>query len=126
MPFSMVEILESDLQISTVELGSSIAISPDGQKVAMVAFRDGQNSLYLRQAGFASWRQIPNTIDAENPVFSTKSERLYFSNKEGLKAASVVDNTVENITDQTTRGVALGDGFVVISTGYNRDRKSVV
>ena len=120
VPFSMVEILESDLQISTVELGSSIAISPDGQKVAMVAFRDGQNSLYLRQAGITSWRQIPNTIDAANPVFSTKSERLYFSDKEGLKAASVVDNTVENINYKTTGGVALGDGFAVISTGYNR------
>ena len=118
VPFSMVEILESDLQISTVESGCSIAISPDGQKVAMVAFRDGQNSLYIRQAGITSWRQIPNTIDAENPVFSTKSERLYFSDKEGLKAASVVDNTVENITDKTDGGVASGDGFAVISTGY--------
>jgi len=121
VPFSMVEILESDLQISTVGSswgGCSIAISPDGQKVAMLAVRDGQNSLYLRQAGITSWRRIPNTIDAENPVFSTKSERLYFSVKEGLKAVSIVDKTVENITDLTANGVASGDGFAVISTGY--------
>ena len=121
VPFSMVEILESDLQISTVGSlwgGCSIAISPDGQKVAMLAVKDGQNSLYLRQAGITSWRQIPNTIDAENPVFTTKSERLYFSVKEGLKAVSLVDKTVENITDLTANGVASGDGFAVISTGY--------
>jgi len=121
VPFSMVEILESDLQISTVGSswgGCSIAISPDGQKVAMLAVRDGQNSLYLRQAGITSWRRIPNTIDAENPVFSSKSERLYFSVKEGLKAVSIVDKTVENITDLTANGVASGDGFAVISTGY--------
>ena len=121
VPFSMVEILESDLQISTVGSswgGCSIAISPDGQKVAMLAVRDGQNSLYLRQAGITSWRRIPNTIDAENPVFSTKSERLYFSVKEGLKAVSIVDKTVESITDLSANGVASGDGFAVISTGY--------
>jgi len=116
--FSMVEILESDLEISTVQDGSSIAISPDGQKVAMVAVRNGQSNLYLRQAGIASWRQIPNTVDAENPVFSFRSERLYFNDKEGLKAVSIDDNTIEKITDQTANGIASGDGFSVISTGY--------
>ena len=116
--FSITEILESGLEISTVQHGCSIAISPDGQKVAMVAIRNGQSNLYLRQAGNASWRQIPNTVEAENPVFSARSERLYFNDKEGLKAVSIVDNTIEKITDQNANGVASGDGFSVISTGY--------
>lgn len=118
VPFSMVEILESDLEISTVQNGCSIAISPDGQKVAMVAVRNGQSNIYLRQAGVASWRQIPNTVGAENPVFSSRSERLYFNDKEGLKAVSIIDNTIEKITDQSANGVASGDGFAIISTGY--------
>jgi serine/threonine-protein kinase len=48
----------------------SIALSPDGARIAYVATHNGVTQLYLRQAGEWDGRPLPGTGDAHTPFFS--------------------------------------------------------
>jgi serine/threonine-protein kinase len=57
---------------------ATLAISPQGDKVAFVGVKDGQGALYLRRLDRFETARLPNTGSATAPFFSPDGERLGF------------------------------------------------
>jgi serine/threonine-protein kinase len=55
-----------------------IALSPDGRRIAYVGRRAGVSSLYVQDLSTGEARAIPNTADADGPLFSVDGTALGF------------------------------------------------
>src|SRR6202166_4406438 len=76
-------------QLAGLELGSTVALSPDGTQVAYVARQGGTQQLYLRALDSLEARPMSDTEGAINPFFSPDSQSLGFFASGKLKKISV-------------------------------------
>jgi serine/threonine protein kinase len=57
---------------------NSIAISPDGTRVAFAGNRDGRTQVYLRQIGQLEIKPVPGTLGGSGPILSHDGQWLAF------------------------------------------------
>jgi eukaryotic-like serine/threonine-protein kinase len=76
-------------QLAGLELGSSVALSPDGTHLVYVARQSGTQQLYLRAMDDPEGKPIPGTEGAVNPFFSPGGQWVGFFTGGTLKKVSV-------------------------------------
>ena len=99
-----------------------IAISPDGQRLAYTAIRDGRARLYVRSLDRFEAVEVPGTEGAEQPFFSPDGTAIVFFAGPDLKRTAVpVDAepaqrpaTVVELSGVAAGGVWRDDGTIVI------------
>ncbi len=62
----------------------NFAISPDGRKIAFVAYREGRSSLYVRRLDAFEFTEIRETEGASSPFWSSDGNWIGFSARENL------------------------------------------
>jgi eukaryotic-like serine/threonine-protein kinase len=75
--------------LAGVELGSALALSPDGTRLAYAARQGGVQQLYLRPLGGLEAQPIPGTVGGIEPFFSPDGQWLGFFADEKLKKIAV-------------------------------------
>jgi serine/threonine protein kinase/Tol biopolymer transport system component len=90
MPVSRLTItLPPGQQLTSLENGPALAISPDGTRLAYSALKGGTQQLYLRAMDSLEATPIPGTEGAMNPFFSPDGQWVGFFAGGALKKVSV-------------------------------------
>jgi serine/threonine protein kinase/Tol biopolymer transport system component len=98
-------------------VGSLLALSPDGRRLALVA-RDanGHTRLWLRALDELDARPIPDTQDAQSPFWSADGRWLAFiQNRELKKVAASGGNIATLCADALSGGAWNGDDVILFS-----------
>ncbi len=98
-------------------LGSSIALSPDGMRVAYVASQGGKPQIYLRTMDQLLARPIAGTENGRGPFFSWDSRSLGFFSEGKLRTISTMGGAIQTLDDSPNpRGASWGpDDRIVFS-----------
>jgi len=108
---------------SHLALDKQIALSPDGQSVAMVlADGEGKTRLWVRQLDKDRPQPVPGTDGAMQPFWSPDSKFLAFFTFFNLKRANLSDDTVQTLCDTAAGIVPSGgtwnrEGVIIFSLG---------
>ena len=97
---------------------ASFAISPDGRRLAFVAERDGQPTLWVRDLDSANSRALPGTEGARRPFWSPDSRSIgFFMNSElkRIEARGGAPQTITYLLAGTT-GTWGADGTILFSS----------
>ncbi len=87
-----------------------LAVSPDGQRLAYVATRNGVKQLFVRERDQVDAVPIPGSENAASPFFSPDGQWLAFSTGRSLMKASLAGGAPQRICDaKFTRGASWGD-----------------
>ena len=101
--------LPSGQQLTGLENGPSMALSPDGIHLAYVARQGATQQLYLRAMDKLEASPIPGTEGASEPFFSPDGERLGFFASGKLKMVSLNGGAPLTVGDALQpRGASLG------------------
>jgi serine/threonine-protein kinase len=98
--------------------GPSVAISPDGTRLAYVASQQGRPAqVYLRPLEGLEAKPLPGTEGASAPFFSTDGLWLAFYADGTMKKISITGGTVTNVGDaRDARGASWGgEGSIVFA-----------
>jgi serine/threonine-protein kinase len=97
--------------------GASVAISPDGARVAYVARRGGVQQLYVRAMNDSDVRVLPGTEGAGTPVFSPDGQWIAFLAGGKLKKVSIAGSVVVPLADANENGgIAWADTHTILFT----------
>ena len=118
-PFHVTERIGENLLITT-EVSSPIAISPDGEHVAVIVKEGNRQTLYLRESKTGKWQGITEANKPANPTFSPDSQWLFFSsNRNALKSYSLADGTIQTaVPDINAIGLTFGDDLLIYPKHY--------
>jgi serine/threonine protein kinase/Tol biopolymer transport system component len=90
LPVSRIAItLPPSQPLAGLELGSAVALSPDGTRLVYAARQGGVQQLYLRPLGGLEAQPIPGTVGGIEPFFSPDGQWLGFFADEKLKKIAV-------------------------------------
>jgi Tol biopolymer transport system component/tRNA A-37 threonylcarbamoyl transferase component Bud32 len=104
-------------QLAGLDSGSSLAISPDGMRLAYVARQGGTQQLYLRAMDSLEARSVPGTEGAIEPFFSPDSQWLGFFTGGKLKKVSVSGGAVVTLGDAAVPfGASWGSQGTIVFT----------
>jgi serine/threonine protein kinase len=125
--------LPEDQSLLTPQLGSSLALSPDGSRLVYAgASASAPWQLWLRRASELRATPLPETQASFTPTFSPGSDQLAFVNPEGvLRILDLERGAVRTLTDSTVwvldwttdgyiyyqRGVSMGDTWRIHAAG---------
>jgi eukaryotic-like serine/threonine-protein kinase len=113
--------LPDNLALWGIGRGSSVAVSPDGQRLAFVGLSQGRRQLYLRSIDAPATAPIAGTEGASNPVFSPDGQWIAFVDSVptgGLKKVSVNGDGPFSLVDNMGDGI---DGFAVNGAWWGPD-----
>ena len=115
-PVSRIAItLPPDQPLAGLEIGSALALSPDGTLLAYAAHRAGVQQLYLRPLAALEAKPIPGTEGALQPFFSPDGQWLGFFADGKLKKVSVSGGEASSLCDAgDPRGASWGGGGTII------------
>ena len=118
-PFHVTERIGENLLITT-NVDSPIAISPDGEHVAVIVKDGSRQTLYLRESKTGKWQGITEANKPANPTFSPDSQWLFFSsNVKALKSYSLADGTIQTaVPDINAIGLTFGDDLLIYPKHY--------
>jgi Tol biopolymer transport system component len=99
------------------ELGTSLALSPDGRRLAFVATTSGKSMLWLRPLNSLTAQPISGTEDAEFPFWSPDGRSVGFFADDKLKRVDLGSGSVETLAPVTEpRGGSWGaNGKIIYS-----------
>ena len=100
--------LPSNAELDAGQTAASLAISPDGRRLAFVARSEGRTRLYVRDFDTFTAKPIEGTDDAQYPFFSPDGESLAFFAGEKLKRVSITGGAPVPICDAPRFGAAWG------------------
>ena len=105
-----------NLEITTAPTDDpSVALSPDGSKIAFVANRDGTAMLWLRSLDSVEMRPLAGTDRATLPFWSPDGRTLAFFADNKLKRIEIPGGAVVDITNApNARGGAWSPGGVIL------------
>jgi serine/threonine protein kinase len=111
---------EMRLEIATqpTDQPSSLAISPDGQKLVFAAISDGRAQLWLRPLNSVSARPLPGTANGIRPFWSPDGRSIAFFADNQLKRIDPDSNSVQKLANATIGfgGTWIGD-TILFSAG---------
>ena len=95
----------------------SLAVSPDGRRIAYVAVENGTRSLYVRELDQISSQALAGTEGADQPFFSPDGQWIGFFAQSKLKKVSVVGRAPVDICDALDpRGASWArDGSIIFA-----------
>jgi Tol biopolymer transport system component len=102
------------------EFGKPFAISPDGQRLALVAFAGGDvSSLWLRRLDSLAAQALAGTEGANHPFWSPDSRFIGFFSQGKLKRIDSAGGPAVTLCDapDAVRGAWSGQGVIVFSKG---------
>ncbi len=116
-PPSMAPELRLDIDTPPTSNGS-LAMSPDGLKIAFAARSEGQSQLWVRALDAAEAQPLPGTERASSPFWSPDSRSLAFFADARLKRMDLADGSVRTlaITPSPLGGAWGRDGTILFST----------
>ena len=98
----------------------SLALSPDGSRLAYIATRGGAQQIYLRAMDGLESKPIPGTEGAAQPSFSPDGQWLIFFTNEDLKKVSVNGGPALVLSDaRAPRGAAWGSAGAIVFAPAN-------
>jgi len=97
----------------------TIALSPDGSRLAFVSTQDDKRLLWIRPLNSFEARPLAGTDDATQPFWSPDGRNLGFFAEGKLKWVDTIDGTVQSLASVTDpRGGTWGlDGTIIFSPG---------
>jgi serine/threonine-protein kinase len=99
----------------------TIALAPDGSRLAYVATEGGRSHIYVRALDQAADNVLPGTDDATAPFFSPDGQWIAFFASGRLKKIPVAGGEVVSIADakgsSRQSGTWAADGTIVFSSG---------
>ncbi len=101
---------------------ATLAISPQGDKVAFVGVKDGQGALYLRRLDRFEAARLPNTGSATAPFFSPDGERLGFFARGRLWRIDLPDGVPVDVGPAPKESIGGGwgeDGQIVYTPNWS-------
>jgi eukaryotic-like serine/threonine-protein kinase len=94
--------------------GTSIAIAPDGSRIAFIGVRAGLPSLFVHQLDTGKIDAIPDTRNAATPMFSADSQWVAFGQDGVIKKVPAAGGPVEAVAPGAAGPMAwLSDGRFV-------------
>jgi Tol biopolymer transport system component len=95
--------------------GTSIAIAPDGSRLAFIGVRAGQSSLFIHQLNTDKPEEVPDTRNAVTPMFSADSQWVAFGQAGSIKQVPAAGGPVEVVAADGAAGPMawLSDGRFV-------------
>ena len=81
------------------DVGSPLALSPDGTLLAYVGFKAGRRSIHVRALAELRARELPGTEDASQPFFSPDGKWVGFVSTSQLRKVPVDGGTVVVLAD---------------------------
>jgi serine/threonine-protein kinase len=112
--------IAADLPLAKAGLGSALALSPDGQRLAVtLRCADGKVRLYTRLLHQGQVNPLAGTENALSPFFSADSQWIGFQADSKLKKISVDGGAAVTLCDAPAiRGASWGDdGNIVLALG---------
>jgi serine/threonine-protein kinase len=82
---------------NTLAVQSSVAISPDGARIAYAATRGGVSQIYQRPIDGQQAQAVPGTEGGLGPAFSPDSQTLLFRTPGGFFKVALNGGTVQNL-----------------------------
>jgi Tol biopolymer transport system component/DNA-binding winged helix-turn-helix (wHTH) protein len=115
-PVSQIAImLPADQPLAGLEIGSALALSPDGIHLVYSAHQGGLQQLYLRPLAELEAKPIPGTEGAVQPFFSSDGQWLGFFADGKLKKVSVSGGVARSLSDAgDPRGAIWGSRGTII------------
>ena len=84
----------------------TIALSPDGRRIAYVGYINGRQQIYIRDINSFESRPIPGTDGAHTPAFSPDGRSLAFIVDRKLKRVSL-DGGTPQVLSELVEGIGL-------------------
>jgi eukaryotic-like serine/threonine-protein kinase len=107
--------LPPDQPLAGLEIGTAVALSPDGTRLVYAAHQGGIQQLYLRPLGGLEAKPIPGTEGAVQPFFSSDGQWLGFFADGKLKKISVSGGEALSLGDANDpRGASWGSQGMII------------
>ncbi len=115
-PVSRVAItLPPEQPLAGLEIGSALALSPDGTQLVYAARQGGVQQLYLRPLAALEAKPVPGTEGAVQPFFSPDGQWLGFFADGKLKKISVSGGEAASLSDGgDPRGASWGSQGTII------------
>ena len=115
-PVSRVAItLPPEQPLAGLEIGSALALSPDGTQLAYAAHQAGVQQLYLRPLAALEAKPVPGTEGAVQPFFSPDGRWLGFFADGRLKKVSLSGGEAASLSDAgDPRGASWGGHGTII------------
>jgi eukaryotic-like serine/threonine-protein kinase len=116
VPVSRIAItLPPSQPLAGLEIGSALALSPDGTRLVYAARQGGGQQLYLRPLGGLEAQPIPGTEGAAEPFFSPDGQWLGFFADGKLKKISVTGGEALSLADAVDpRGASWGSQGMIV------------
>ena len=112
--------LPDDIVLNLID-EPALAISPDGNRIAFMARREGgESQLFIRQRDRLNVQPVPGTENGTSPFFSPDGEQLAFFSDGHLRKVHLNNQTVTTLAPgpQPRGGVWLPDDTIVFSGSY--------
>ncbi len=101
----------------------TLALSPDGKQLVVVARRGASSQLYLRTLSQFGFRALDGTVGAQSPFFSPSGDAVYFFGTQGLMRLTLADDRVTLVRRQPAGefygeawgGTVMADGRIVLA-----------
>ncbi len=101
----------------------TLALSPDGQQLVVVARHGTASQLYLRTLSQFGFRALDGTAGAQSPFFSPSGDLVYFFGPRGLMRLRLADGRVTLVRrppsgqfeGEAWGGTVMADGRIVLS-----------
>ena len=124
-PVSRIAItLPPDQPLAGLEIGSALALSPDGTQLVYAAHQGGAQQLYLRPLAALEAKPVPGTEGAVQPFFSPDGRWLGFFAEGKLKRVSVSGGEASSLCDAgDPRGAIWGSQGTIV---FAPTRSSVI
>jgi eukaryotic-like serine/threonine-protein kinase len=118
--------LPEGVSVFEIGRGSSVAVSPDGRRIAYVGIVNGQRRLYVRSLDDSNDRMLPGTDDATSPFFSPDGQWIGYI--EGTPVGSLKKVSFDGGDPHTVLDARPGTppGFAVSGGWWASDETIVV
>jgi eukaryotic-like serine/threonine-protein kinase len=101
----------------------TLALSPDGRQLVVVARHGATSQLYLRTLSQFGLRPVDGTAGAQSPFFSRSGDIVYFFGPQGLMRVTLADGRVSLVRrppsgaypGEAWGGTVMPDGRIVLS-----------
>jgi serine/threonine protein kinase len=98
-PVRFIATLPSDVTLLSSQNTTMPVVSPDGQRVAFVAARNGTNQIWVRSLGALEAQPVAGTEGGSQPFWSISSQTIAFASAGKIKTVEIPGGAVQTVCD---------------------------